>query len=361
MASRTCPKCGNKSEDPVACGQCGLKFAEYERAKLEKLGEVRSLLGANRFQEAKQVAETLPAQFPDNRTDFVLLLSNINRDISIVEKCELAQKAYDAGDYAQACLLLRNIKAFDSTLNERVVSLRRKAERPLHDSEQFSRAVEAFTQGNYPAAKVLFKELRGSGRQEEIAGYLRQIDARSREVLAEAVDCINSGQFALAETRFTELQKTAPDLQDEIAGYLGLLARRTEIRDRLLAAANGAREGQRLVEAKILYTYLGQQFPELLPEVQARLQEIGPQTVISLADLQALGSMDLAAMGVEIGGRGPGRTAAATADLDDDISRDRPPADINAIAAVTGNRPAAADEFTPPLEIDVEEIPDFIF
>lgn len=360
MASRTCPKCGNKSEDPVACSQCGLTFAEYERAKLKKLGEVRSLLAESRYQEAKQVAEKLPAQFPDNRTDFVLLLSNINRDISIVEKCELAQKAYDEGDYAQARLLLRNIKAFDSTLNERVVSLRRKAERPLHDSEQFSRAVDAYTLGNYPAAKELFKEIRSSGRQEEIAEYLRKIDARSREVLSEAIDCINTGQFGLAETRFADLQKTYPDLQAEIAGYLGLLARRAEIKERIMAAANSAREGQRLVEAKILYGYLGQQFPEFLPEVQARLQEIGPQTVISLADLQELGTVDLAALGIESGGR-PAQEAERETDLDDDIPRDRPAAEITAIAAVTVNQPAAADEFTPPVEIDVEEIPDFIF
>ncbi|HBI16076.1 MAG TPA: hypothetical protein DDY20_11270 [Desulfobulbaceae bacterium] len=360
MPSKTCPKCGKKSDNPASCTQCGLDFAEYERTKLEMLGEVHRLLGESRFMEAKQVAEKLPAQFPDNRTDFVLLLSNINRDISIVEKCELAQKAYDEGDYTQAGVLLRNIKAFDSTLNERVVSLRRKAERPLHDSEQFQRAKEAFDQGNYPAAKALFKQIRSSSHQEEIAGYLQTIDARTREVLNEAIDCINSGRFAQAETRFAELQQTFPDLQNEIAGYLDLLSRRAEIRERIMAAANRARAEQRLVEAKILYSYLGLQFPEILPEVRPRLQEIGPQTVVSLADLQELGTLDLAALGVEIGASAPGRAAAST-DLDGDIPRDRHPADIAAIAAVTGNRPAAADEFTPPLEINVEEIPDFIF
>ena len=361
MASKTCPKCNNKNEDQVTCSKCGLNFAEYEQAKLAKLGEVHSLLGENRFLEAKQVAEKLPAQFPDKRTDFVLLLSNINRDISIVEKYELAQKAYDQGDYAQTCLLLRNIKAFDSTLNERVVSLRRKAERPLHDSEQFSRAQEAFAQGNYPAAKALFKQIKSSGRQEEIAEYLRRIDARTREVLGEAVDCLNTGQFALAEAKFAELQKTFPDLQDEIDGYLGLLARRAEIRERIMAAANRSGAEQRLVEAKILYSYLGLEFPEVLPAVRARLQVIGPGTVISLADLQELGTVDLTALGVAVDGSGAGRAPAAEIDLDGNIPRDRPPADIAVIAAVTGNRPAVADEFTPPLEIDFEEIPDFIF
>lgn len=359
MVSRTCPKCGNKSKDPDACGQCGLNFAEYERAKFEKLGKVHSLLSKNRFLEAKQVAETLPAQFPDNRTDFVLLLSNINRDINIVEKCELAQKAYDGGDYAQACLLLRNIKAFDSALNEQVVSLRRKAERPLHDRELFSRAKEAFDQDNYPAAKALFKQIHASGHQEEAAEYLRKIDAHTREVLAEAVACINTGHFALAETRFAELQKTFPELRDEIAGYQGLLARRTEIRERIMAAANRARAEQRLVEAKILYSYLGKEFPEFLPEVRAQLLEIGPQATISLTDLQELGLVDLVAMGVDIGGSGP--SPAAATDLDGDIPRDRPAVNISAVATVTANRPATTDEFTPPLEIDVEEIPDFIF
>jgi hypothetical protein len=361
MASRPCPKCGNKSEDPVACKKCGLNFAEYERAKYEKLGKVHSLLSKNRFLEAKQVAEKLPAQFPDNRTDFVLLLSNINRDISIIEKYELAQKAYDEGDYAKACLLLRNIKAFDSALNEQVVSLRRKAERPLHDSELFSRAKEAFDLDNYPAARALFKQVHTPGRQEEAAEYLRKIDARTREVLGQAVACINSGQYALAETRFAELQKTFPELRDEITGYLGLLARRAEIGERIMAAANRAKAEQRLVEAKILYSHLGLQFPEFLPEVRAQLQEIGPQAVISLGDLQELGLVDLVAMGVDIGGSRPGPAAAATTDLDGDIPRDRPAAGISAVAAVTANRPATPDEFTPPMEIDMEEIPDFIF
>ena len=359
MASRTCPKCSTKNEDAATCGKCGLNFAEYDRAKLKRLGEIRGLLSENRFQEAKQLAEKLPAQFPDNKTDFVLLLSNINRDISIVEKCDLAQKAYEEGDYAQACLLLRNIKAFDGNLNERVVSLRRKAERPLQDSEQFHRAKEAFNQGNYPAAKALFKQVSSAGPQEEIAEYLRRIDARTREVLSEAVDCINTRQFVHAETKFVELRKTFPDLQDEIDGYLSLLARRAEIKDRIIAAATRARVEQRLVEAKILYSYLGQEFPESLPEVLPRLREIGALTAVSLADLQELGTVDFAALGVNIGGSGPGRVAAA--DLDADIPRDHPPAAVPAIAAVTGNSPASVDEFTPPLEIDVEEIPDFIF
>ncbi|MHB8810866.1 MAG: hypothetical protein ACYC9M_12770 [Desulfobulbaceae bacterium] len=358
MASRTCPKCSTKNEDAATCGKCGLNFAEYDRTKLERLGEVHKLLSEGRFREAKLVAEKLPAQFPDKKTDFVLLLSNINRDISIVEKYELAQKAYDGGDYGQACLLLRNIKAFDSTLNERVVSLRRKAERPLHDSEQFNRAVEAFHQGNYPAAKALFKQVSTSGRQEEIGVYLRQIAARTKEVLGAAIDCINTRQFALAETRFAELEKTYPDLHDEIAGYISLLARRSEIREQIMGAANRARTEQRLVEAKILYSYLGREFPESLPEIMPRLQEIGARTVVSLADLQELGTVDLAALGVDIGA---GRAQTAAADPDADVPRDRPAADIPAAAAVPGNSPASADEFTPPLEIDVEEIPDFIF
>ncbi|MFZ5796897.1 MAG: hypothetical protein ACOY3O_00575 [Thermodesulfobacteriota bacterium] len=359
MAPRTCPKCNSKSENPAACDNCGLNFAEYEQAKLEKLGEVHRLLSENRFREAKQVAEKLPAQFPDKRTDFVLLLSNISRDISIVEKYELAQKAYEAGDYAQACLLLRNIKAFDCTLNERVVSLRRKAERPLHDSEQFNRALEAFNRGDYAVARPLFQGI--SGRREETAEYLQKIDARTREALGEAIDCINSGRIVQAEAIFTELQQTFPDLRDEIAGYLDLLARRAEIRERIRAAAKQAGAEQRLLEAKILYAYLGREFPEAMPEAQALLREIGPVATVSLADLQEAGTVDLAALGISSGTAPGSPQAGGATDLDDDIPRDRSPAEIAAIAAITPSRPAGPDEFTPPLEIDVEEIPDFIF
>ena len=38
MANKSCPKCGNVSEDPASCGKCGLNYAEYEQAKLERLG-----------------------------------------------------------------------------------------------------------------------------------------------------------------------------------------------------------------------------------------------------------------------------------------------------------------------------------
>lgn len=361
MTSKTCPKCGTKGPDATACSRCGLNFANYARAKLEKLGEVHGLLSESKFHEAKQLAEKLPALFPDNKTDFVLLLSNINRDISIVDKYEQAQKAFAEGDYAQVSLLLRNIKAFDSALNERVVGLRRRAETVIQDNALFQQGVAAFNRGDYPAARGLFRQFQGTAaHREEIADYLRKINAETRGALKQAVDCISTGQFALAEAKLARLQAARPDLLEEIAAYQDLLTKRLAIKEQIARAADKARAEQKLLEAKVLYGYLALQFPESLPEIQPRLQEIGARAVINLADLQASGAVDLAALGVETTGAGAGLTLAAS-DLDADIPRDLPAAEIPALEPVAGSHPATADEFSPPVELDFAEIPDFIF
>lgn len=359
MPSTTCPKCGANSADGASCSRCGINFAEYSRSKLEKLGEVHALLSENKFGEAKQLAEKLPALFPDNKTDFVLLLSNINRDISIVDKYEQAQKAFAAKDYPQVCLLLRNIKAFDSTLNERVVGLRRKAEKIIQDNELFRQGVEAFEEGDFATARRMFSQIQGaSPHREEIGGYLRTINAETKGALQEVADCVSTGQFGLAEAKLARLQATRPDLQEEIAAYQNLFAKRVEIRERIAGAAAQARKEQRLLEAKVLYAYLLQQFPEQQPEIQPRLLEIGAKATISLADLQAGGTVDLAALGVHVAGAGQTMTAT---DLDAEIPRDQPAREVPETAPVRAGIPAIPDEFSPPVELDFEEIPDFIF
>ena len=156
MADIICPKCNQKNEDSAECTRCGINFDEYETQKHQKLGEVYHLLSEDKFTEAKQIAEKLPLEFPDNRSDFLLLLSNINRDISIVEKCKLAQECCNDGDYPKAAFMLRNIKAFDKKLDEKVITLRRKIERFTQNNDNFSKAVDAFDKGNYGLAIKLF-------------------------------------------------------------------------------------------------------------------------------------------------------------------------------------------------------------
>ncbi|MCI5209068.1 MAG: hypothetical protein D3910_09805 [Candidatus Electrothrix sp. ATG2] len=107
---KTCPKCRQKT-DAEQCPSCDLVFAEYEQEKMQKTGEVYQLISAGELVAAKELAEKLSSEFPDSRTDFILLISNINRDLNIVGKYRQAQELFEQGDHEQTALLLRNIKA----------------------------------------------------------------------------------------------------------------------------------------------------------------------------------------------------------------------------------------------------------
>lgn len=362
MPEKTCPKCNKKGEDPAVCQHCGLHFDEYETEKQERLIEVRVLLSENRFREARELAEKLPSQFPDNRTDFLLLLSNINRDISIVEKYEQARQAYEEGDHARASLLLRNIKAFDHNLNEKVISLRRKTERNAQNLEKFDSAVEAFDNGDYARAKVLFQQITGFNRQEEVNDYLNRINDEASALLAEAVECIRKKQFDAALEKLGELQAAFPDLGEEAGRYIGLLDKRTEIKNNILAAAKLARKDKRLLEAKILYSFLGSRFPEFRSQTQPQIEAIGNSAVIGLADLEEGMMLDLASLGLVEGEEGT--TGSVAADCPEFVQADTLTQDVDRdgredIAAVESNRESSADTASTVPKIEVGEVADF--
>jgi len=364
MAEKTCAKCNKKSEDTAQCQHCGLNFDGYETAKQEKLIEVRVLLSENRYKEAKELAEKLPGEFPDNRTDFLLLLSNINRDISIVDKYEQAKKAYEDGEYNQTVLVLRNIKAFDYNLNEKVISLRRKAERYLQNVDRFAKAVEAFDSGKYAEARALFKQIHGSDRKEEVAGYLSRIGDVTGALLNEGVECVRNRQFDAAKEKFAELLASFPDMEKEIQGYVTLLDRRQEIKNSIFTVAKQSKKERRLLEAKILFSYLGDQFPELQSQVQSHLDEIGRKAVISLADVEEISIVELASLGLEPGTEGcrPLHSAADSKDYStpDTVSPDTDREGKEDIASVESNRESAADALSVP-GIDEEGVPDFVW
>ena len=127
MESRQCPQCHSASNEGHRCARCGLDFQEYEKEKQACIGRVYGLINSGELEAARELAEESGKKFPDSRADFLLLLSNINRDISIVHKLDLAREAFDQGDFEQVLLLLRNIKAFDQVLDGKVISLRRQA------------------------------------------------------------------------------------------------------------------------------------------------------------------------------------------------------------------------------------------
>lgn len=348
MTSKTCPKCNKKSEDLIVCASCGLNFEAYEVTKQEKLGEIRTLLSEEKYVEAKQIAQELPLQFPDNKVDFALLLSNIIRDISIVEKSDRAYKAYKEGDYKQAAVLLRNIKAFNPALNEKVIGLRRKAERLLQVNDTFEQAVAAFEAKNYAAAKTLFSQIRGFARQDQVENFLARTEKAIQEILDEAIGLIRNRQYKVAENSFKQLKAEYPDLGQEIEKYLAFLAKRVEIKNNIIAAAQTAQKDKRLLESKVLYSFLAQQFPEFSPSVQPRLDEIGKQAITSLAEVEGVDGIDGATLG--LGDEHPGDGGYG-------ISVE----EINCIAPCEANSPNIPDLNCRPVEIDVEGVADFIF
>ena len=103
---KICPKC-RRQTDSDRCDSCSIIFAEYEQNKTAQTAMVYKLISAGDLEKAKVLAHELAEKFPDSRSDFILLTSNINRDISIAEKYRQAKELYHQGDYREACLLLR--------------------------------------------------------------------------------------------------------------------------------------------------------------------------------------------------------------------------------------------------------------
>ena len=358
MVNKTCPKCKQKVESEFECTRCGINFEKYEFSKQEKLREVRILLGESKFKEAKQLAETLPALFPDNQGEFLLILSNINRDISIVAKCELTQKAIDDSNYSQATFLLRNIKAFDDNLNEKVISLRRKAERYIQNDINFSSGIAEFNMGNYSKAKQLLKNIEGHKNQDEIVEHLHKIEAIQKEMLNRAIDYIKKNQLTTAADEFNALLSKFPDMKDEIEDYTALLSKRADIKDDIFRAAHKAKEEKRFLESKILYLFMGMQFPESQPQVQPYINEIGTQVIVSLADIDDNFRVDIAALGIDI------NTAVSPStlpDAADNATEQIDPDELVEITPVEANKEGETDLLCAPVDIDGEGVADFIY
>ena len=231
MPETSCPKCNQKNTDETECSKCGINFQEYESLKHQKLGEVYSLLSESKFIEAKQIAENLPLEFPDNRSDFLLLLSNISRDISIVEKCDQARKCFDENDCSQALFILRNIKAFDKKLDEKVITLRRKIERITQSVDNFSNAVDAFNSGNYGNAKQLFEKVYDNKFMDDVTEYLHKIDKIKNQLLKEVIIAIRENHLGMAADSIEAFNKTFPGLEEDIAGFTSLVNKSLEIKN----------------------------------------------------------------------------------------------------------------------------------
>lgn len=346
---KVCPKCKRQSNDE-RCDACQLVFADYERQKQEQTGQVYRLISASELEKAKELALRLSNEFPDGKGDFILLISNINRDLSIAGKYRQAQELFSKGDYSEAVLLLRNIKAFDPGLAEKIITLRRRAERHLGNSSKLEQAAALLAQKQYAAARTLFQQVSGDERhKDEAAKALAKIEEVKRSRIQEVRDCFGSSLHLAAQEKLKTLHSEFPETEQELAPLFTLSVKRKEISGRLTAAAHNAKAEKRYLEAKVLYAFLLWQDQELKSTLLPHLEEIDSRTVISLADCLPEDIADWADLGVQVTAEGllksagqEGRSEAAAK-----------------IAPVLISLPPQPDAPSLPVHIDGEEVADF--
>jgi len=357
MPGKPCPKCRKIGNSSIECDFCGTNFEEYERQKQESIGQVYQLISAGDLNGARKLAEKLPAEFPDSKGDFLLLLSNINRDISVVERYHQALESFDRGDFSEAVLLLRNIKAFDKVLDEKVISLRRKAERYGDHDTIFHQAVEKYNAGRFAAAKALFKGIDGYKFQEEVDDYLRKIDELKADLFRSAVELLNNNKFDSALAKLDELHGIFPEIGHETEGYVAIIAEKNEIKDRLLAVAGKALEEERFLESKVIFSFLGWQYPELQPTLTPYIEEVGSRARISLADFAGEGTVDFAALGLYVNSDGFFESACTETQS---VGIGHLADQLIDTAPVAINPEPIADLASEAVDIDGEDVADFI-
>lgn len=355
MADTICPKCRTKSAGSLACDSCGLVFAEYQQDKQESIGKVFQLISSGQLEEAKEIAQTLVARFPDSTADFVLLLSNINRDINITEKFNQALTLFEQGDFSQTGLLLRNIKAFDKGLDEKIISLRKKAERFGDHANIFSQAVDKFAAGRFDKARALFETIDGYKQQALVNEYLQKIDDTKTDLFRQAVDCLHKNLFESAADNFARLQAMFPEMEPSVSAYMDILTRKNEIKENLLAAAEQAKQENRFLDAKVIYFFLGWQYPEFRPRLAPYLEEISSRAVTSLADYEGSETVDLAALGLQLDSDGLFTPAAGTGNRSSKHHKKQ----SAPTGSVTASPDPAADTPDLPVDLDSHQAADF--
>ncbi|CAK8723089.1 Tetratricopeptide repeat-containing protein [Candidatus Electrothrix laxa] len=297
---KTCPKCRQKS-DAEQCPSCDLVFAEYEQKKMRKTGEVYQLISSGKLQEAKELAEQLSSEFPDSRTDFILLISNINRDLNIAKKYLQAQELFNQGEYEQTALLLRNIKAFDPGLEEKVIGLRRKAKQQGEHTEHVKKAIVLFENKRYGEARTAFLKLQKHHHNDEnISNYIGKLDKIRGELINAVIESLGENNFQFAQEKFNKMLAIFPDAEEEYSAIAKVLKQRKEINSKILEAAETARKKGRLLEAKVMYTFLYWQNHELHPQLRPYIREIGSEALVSLADCAQYNRIDFNDTGLQV-------------------------------------------------------------
>jgi len=177
-------------------------------------------------------------------------------------------------------------------------------------------------------------------------------------MLNKAIEYIKNNQLKTAANELNSLLTQYPDMKDEIEAYTDLLSKQEEIKEDIFRAAQKAKKEKRLLESKILYLYLGIQYPETQPQIQPYINEIGKQAVVSLAEVEDDGRIDRVALGLGIhsaGGSSP--FSESEKSVPEEIDQDK----IIDIAAVEVSHEGESDLLCAVVNIDGESVADFIY
>jgi len=144
-------------------------------------------------------------------------------------------------------------------------------------------------------------------------------------------------------------------MEPVVEGYTDILTRKNDIKENLLNAAKQAKLEDRFLEAKVLYSFLGWQYPEFRPRLAPYLEEISSRAVTSRADYSGSQTIDFAGLGLHLDSDGFFEPAAGTGNLVGNH--------LEKLTAPTGSVPAspdpAADAPDQPVELDRHQAADF--
>lgn len=309
MSYSKCPKCGKLNESNEECYFCGILFGRYSELRLKRLNEINTKLQNLEFNEATSLCNKLFISYPEHRKEDSLLSEKINSESEILEKYLLAKDNIDLNNYTAAVDILENLRSSINNLQSSIVLLYNegvdfinKQNENKENIEFINLAENEISNGNIPSARVYLEKVNDNYYTDRVNDLNSKILHIRDQNLAEAISSFRKKKFEESEKKFDYLNSTFPETAKDIQTYLQFLKERNKIKDNLFQSALNAKKEGRLFESKVLFFFLGMQFPNLISNIQPIIQEIGPGVTICLADLSVNGIFDFAALGVDISG-----------------------------------------------------------
>lgn len=232
------------------CSYCGIIFSKYTALRNRRIAEIEAKMHEGKLEAAKSLCKQLLLYYPERSAEDHSLFDKITTEIN---RPFINDRLLAEGRYALKDGNIESAKECSSKITE------------------------------YDKANILKKE----------------IEAFKSGSLKEAITLVRNKKFDSAEKKFSDLTAKFPEAKEEAKGYISFLDERNKLKNDLLAAASNAKNEGRLIDSKVLFFFLGMQFPEILSAIRPAIQEIGTDAMICLADLDKNGIIDFAGLGID--------------------------------------------------------------